>query len=284
MEKERILGWFKSNMPMLAALFIGLAYIGYGFVTIEQTGKTPLEILADSAVKMVVGYSISKLLSLMGLKQGEQNEKVINTETLHGNKVDLISPYMDKIDAFCDLQNTIERKKAQTRILISAMIPYDDFIKETFKVVDKGVERIVPLEELPKDKQKAIRRAKRLKLTLLTPSDLTTDGGKAYDPFYLGDTKQSHARKKDIKAIGTKVVLAIVFGSFGVSLVLDNSLETLLWNLLQVALFFVLGVISYMQEYDFVVNNYRMRIIRKIDLLDKFMIYAKEKTNADTKL
>lgn len=281
MEKERILGWFKSNMPALAALFIGLAYIGYGFVQIQETGKTPLEILADSAVKMVVGYSIAKLLSLMGLKQGEMNDKVLGTEKLHGDKVDLISPYMDKIDTFCDLQNTMERKKAQTRILIQAMISYDEFIAERWKVVENGVEKLVAFEELPKDKQKAIKKAKRLKLTLLTPSELTTDGGKTLDPFNLGDTKQAHARKKDIKAVGSKIILAIVFGSFGVSLAMDTTLETFLWNLLQVALFFVLGVISYMQEYDFVVNIYRMRIIRKIDLLDKFMIYAKGEKNGD---
>lgn len=281
MEKDKVLGWFKSNMPALAALFIGIAYIGYGFIQIQETGKTPLEILADSAVKMVVGYAISKLLSLMGLKQGELNDKVIGTEKLHGDKVDLISPYMDKIDAFCDKQNEIERKKAQTRILIQAMISYEEFITERWKIVENGEEKLVALEELPKDKQKAIKKAKKLKLTLLTPSELTTDGGKTLDPFNLGDTKQAHARKKDIKAIGSKIILAIVFGSFGVSLAMDTTLETFLWNLLQVALFFVLGVISYMQEYDFVVNIYRMRIIRKIDLLDKFMIYAKGEKNAN---
>ena len=118
-------------------------------------------------------------------------------------------------------------------------------------------------------------RSLRLKLTPITASGLTSEGGKKQDPYFFGRTKSQYERQTVAKDIISKIAVACLFGYYGAELVQDFSWASLIWKLLQVGIFVVMGVIKMYQSYMFVIDEYRGRIVKKIDNLQKFENYIK---------
>ena len=71
--------------------------------------------------------------------------------------------------------------------------------------------------------------------------------------------------------------MAIIFGYFGVTLVSEINLALIIWNTLQIVMYITGGVIGMYSAYMFIVDDYRMSIIRKIDQLQRFKLYALDK-------
>lgn len=164
---------------------------------------------------------------------------------------------------------------------------YDDYFDDK-----GGVKPYVVDKEKLKDKYlrgdeikrlRCFRRALRLKLTPLTASGLTSEGGKKQDPYYLGRTKTQYERETTISDVVTKIIIACLFGYYGAELVQDFSYADLIWKVLQIGIFFIAGVIKMYQSYMFVVDEYRGRIIKKIDNLQKFENYIHSEINTEVK-
>ena len=114
-----------------------------------------------------------------------------------------------------------------------------------------------------------------MKLTPLSAGELTSEGGKQQDPFYFGRTKAQYEAQHSLGDLISKFGTAIIFGYYGVSLIENFDYARLIWTTLQVALFLVMGVIKMYQAYNFVVDEFRGRIVKKIDNLQKFDNYIK---------
>ena len=64
--------------------------------------------------------------------------------------------------------------------------------------------------------------------------------------------------------------MALLFGYYGVELLENFSWGALIFKLFQVALFLLIGVTRMLRTYFFMTDEYRARIVKKIDLLQMF--------------
>lgn len=262
--------FLRLNLFFFVVALACAVYIVRGFVEIVETGKTVGEIIADGFVSALFGFLISKLLSMQGLVKGAQAPEVADTNLLHSKTVMKITPKIYLLDKWCEEKNKEALKTAQSKILATGRISYDDFARGLYRTITAEGEKFMSEEELSRDRRKVVKKARRVKLTPLTASNLTSDGEKTIDPYDFGMDKKEYARARDGRQIISKIMCGALFGFYGVQLIADFNVANLIWTSIQVVLFLVMGVISYLQSYSFVTDEYRHRIVRKIDNLIKF--------------
>lgn len=271
---EKARDFLKKNIGYMIVGLVSAIYIATSVITMGKTGKTIGEIMADGAIVLFLGVFINRIFDLQGMMNGEREERMQDTIRMHGEAVVRISPYLDRLDGWCDEKNAEALKMQRTKILAGEGMRYDDYFDER-----GGAKTFVVNKDRLKDKYlrgdeikrlRCYRNALRLKLTPLTASGLTSEGGKKQDPYYLGRTKSQYERGATISDIVTKVIIACLFGYYGAELVQDFSYADLIWKALQIGIFFITGVIKMYQSYMFIVDEYRGRIIKKIDNLQKF--------------
>lgn len=274
MEKGK--SFLTENLYGIIVGILTIVYIVRSLIGIEKSGKTVEEILADAAISFIIGFAISKLLASQGMKDGLNKDNVVKTIMLHGDKVGKITPYINYLDAFCEEKNEKIKVREQTRILAGENIRYQDFVNEFYAVRERGEFVYKEFHELPKKKQRAINKAKRLKLSILASSSLTTEGSKATDPFNFGQTTKQFMIKRDGSQIVSKFFMALIFGYFGVTLLKDSALENVIWAIVQMGSFLAVGMLAYIKSFMFITVDYRKGIIQKIDLIDEFMAWLKD--------
>lgn len=277
MMNEKVRDFFKNNIGYFIVALVSGIYIATALITIKETGKTISQIIADGAIVLLLGLFINRIFDLQGMMNGDRDERVQNTVKLHGEMVIRISPYIEQLDDWCEMKNREALKIQRTKILASAGMKYDEYFDD-----DGVAKNFMPDAEKLKNKLtraderrriRCYRKALKLKLTPLTASTLTSEGGRKQDPYFLGRTKAQYETRTGIMDIFSKVGTACIFGYYGVSLVQNFSYAALIWTSLQVAIFLAMGVIKMYRSYMFVTDEYRGRIVKKIDNLQKFENY-----------
>lgn len=280
---EKIKDFFKQNIGYFVVGFLSLVYIATAFITIDETGKSISQIIADGVIAFLLGVFINRVFDLQGMMNGEREEKVVATKQLHGEMVMKISPNIEKLDDWCEIENKKNYKVQRTKILARVGLKYEDCFD------DDGVAK--PYHADPnrlKDKYLRKQEIKRiafynkavnLKLTALSAGELTSEGGKQQDPYYFGRTKIQYETNQSVMDIISKIGISVIIGYYGVKLIEEFNYATLIWNTLQVGLFLIMGVIKMYQAYSFITDEFRGRIIKKIDNLQKFDNYISIQQN-----
>lgn len=282
---------FYKNAGYIAVFIISLVYIAGSMLMISRTGRTVLEILGTGVLSMIVGLLINGVFRGIGIRRGDEDEKMRSTVELHARAVEEITPYMNKLDSFCQLQTEMARKSLRTQILLEEGISYDEVFDERGAIKIKEPYFLYTKEEIEKardffERQRlrrrnrkyrgAILRAMRLKIKMLTPSSLTTDGARGENPFDFGKSKSQFSRGKGASDILVRVLMAIIFGYFGVSLASEINVASIIWNSLQIIMYICGGIIQMHNAFVWVTESYRGSIIRKIDLIERFLLFAKK--------
>ena len=99
---------------------------------------------------------------------------------------------------------------------------------------------------------------------------MTSEGGREGDPNYLGRSKAQYETKSSIIDIVSRIGIAIIFGYFGVDLIKDFNFINLIWQLFQVSLFLVMGIVKLYQSFIFIKDEFRARIQKKTNILREF--------------
>lgn len=274
---EKTKEFFRNNIGYMIVAVVAAIYIATSVITMGRTGKTIGEIISDGAIVLFLGVFINRIFDLQGMINGERQERVQNTVMLHGEIVTRISPHIDKLDKWCEKQNDEALKVQRTRILAGEGMKYSDYFDESGVaknfIIDEAKlkNKLSRCDELRRIK--CYRKALRLKLTPITAGSLTSEGGRKQDPFFFGRTKSQYERQVAVKDLISKIAVACLFGYYGAELVQDFSWASLVWKVLQVGIFLIMGVIKMYQSYMFVTDEYRGRIVKKIDNLQKFENY-----------
>lgn len=281
---EKTKDFIRNNAGYFAVALICLVYIATAFVTIGKTGKSVGEIIAEGAVSFFLGIFISRLMDLQGIMLGERDETMIATHNIHSKAVIKISPYIDRLDEWCNIKNAEALLYTRKKILVSAGMKYDDYFDgdnpKAFKF-----EKCKSFSEwiAQFSRYRTYRKALKPKLTELSANALTSEGGKVDDINYLGMSKSEYALSTGTEDIVSKIAVAAIFGYYGVDMLANFSPATLIWRSLQVGMFLVMGTIKLYRSYRFVVDDYRNRIIKKTDHLQKFDNYIQnEEKKKDT--
>lgn len=284
---EKIRDFFKQNIGYFIVALVSIVYIATAFITVDETGKTIGEIIADTAVVFFLGLFINRVFDLQGMMNGDRDERVQMAIVTHGETVVKISPYIDRLDEWCKLKNEENLKVQRTRVLASEGMRYEDYFDEDGSAKDfKPDEEKLKNKTLRKTEKARIRcfkKALHLKLTPITAGALTSEGGKKQDPYNFGRTKGQYETQTSVKDIITKICIAGIFGYYGVRLIQDFNYATLIWNGLQVAIFLIMGCIKMYNSFMFVTGEYRTRIVNKTNNLEMFHNYIQSLPKEEVK-
>lgn len=286
MKKNSFTEAFYKNAGYIVIILVSLVYMASSLISIEKTGKSVWEILGAGVLSMIVGFLINGVFRQIGIRKGDEDERTVATNSLHASIVEEITPYIDKLDTFCELETKRTEKGIRTRLLASAGLKYEDYfteegISKPFKLALSEYAGRMERKSF-KRKKRAYKKAIKLKIKPLLASNLTSDGTKADNPYDFGKTKREYTSMENATDIVIKVLLAIIFGYFGVSMVSEVNVAALIWNALQIVMYIIGGVIQMYSSFSWVVDDYRQSRIKKIDTLQKFKIYAEgEKENAE---
>ena len=284
---EKIRDFFKQNIGYFIVALVSIVYIATAFITVDETGKTIGEIIADTAVVFFLGLFINRVFDLQGMMNGDRDERVQMAIVPHGETVVKISPYIDRLDEWCKLKNEENLKVQRTRVLASEGMRYEDYFNE-----DGSAKDFIPDEEKLKNKTlrktekariRCFKKALHLKLTPITAGALTSEGGKKQDPYNFGRTKGQYETQTSVRDIITKICIAGIFGYYGVRLIQDFNYATLIWNGLQVVIFLIMGCIKMYNSFMFVTGEYRTRIVNKTNNLEMFHNYIQSLPKEEVK-
>lgn len=283
---EKMKKIMEDSLGYVAVALVSLLYIATAVFVPGQTGKSIATIIADGAASFLLGICINFNLNMQGILKGERSEKMLATKQLHGAMVERISTHLDRLDGWCNARNKAALQQARSRILMQAGLRYSQCFDE------EGCVQSLDLSGKAKDdvkkKRRALRRANKLKLSQLSASVLTGEGGRGNDPFDFGESVPEYTRHVNTKDIMSKILIALVFGYFGVQMIDNFSVAELIWRALQVALLLAMGVSKLYRAYLFMTDTYRSGIVRKINYLQMFENWAlanaperEEKKNGD---
>ena len=284
MKKNSFTEMFYKNAGYFVVVLVSLVYVASSLINISRSGRSVYEIIATGVLSLIVGVMINGVFRSMGIRRGDEDERTLATNALHARTVEEISPYIDMLDEFCERENKRVLREIRTRILVREGMKYSDYFDEN----GAAKSTTLPSAELPppiaqgrlgtegmdKAKCKAYRRALRVKVKPLVSSNLTSDGVKASDPFDFGKSKREYTSQKNAGDLLVKLLMAIIFGYFGVTLATEINVASIVWNALQIVLYITGGVIQMYNSFMWVVDDYRGSVVKKIDYLQKFKNYV----------
>lgn len=272
---EKIKELMKNAAGYGVILLISLGYIATAFITIEKSGKSVGRIIADGIVIFLIGIVINRAYELQGITEGDGNALVQSAVEHHVEMVDRVAPHIDKLDDWCDRKNREAMRAQRVRILAENGLRYDDYFDEDGMTREFVVnEAHLKNRYMRKFELKRIRyyyKALSLRLTPLTSGVLTSEGGRYWDPYYLGRSKPEYTKDSSRSDVITKILLSALFGYFGIALLADWSIATLIWKTLQVAVFLVMGSLKKTKSYQYVTDEFRGRLTKKSNILQMFI-------------
>ena len=268
---ERIKEALQSNFGYLAVLLVSLSYVATAFLTVQSTGKSAARIVADGVLAFLVGLLINRMFEAQGVIHGDADARVRAAVERHAAAVEEASLSLDALDAWCEERNAEALLRARRTFLSRHGLRDSDFFEED------GTPR--PPEAYPPTHTRreriaqrlAVARAREIRITRLSAGLLISDTGEDGDPYFLGRSKREFHAQSMRQDVGSKLALAFLFGYYGVSLLSSFSVATLLWTVLQLAVFLLMGAIRMEQSYLYVVDEYRARISKKTDVLRMFL-------------
>ena len=284
MDNNKVKEFFKRNVGYFIVAFVCIVYIATGLLTIQETGKTILQIIADSVIILSLGVFINRVFDLQGMLNGDREQDVIDTIKKHSDMVIDISSDIDRLDDWCKIKNDNALRLTRIKILAPSGLKYEDCFDEAG--VGIGYKPTKDLKELRKSdkveykkeklKIKLYDKALRAKITNLNSNILTSEGGKEGDPNYLGRSKRQYETRSTLWDTFSRVGIALIFGYYGVGLAENFSYVNLIWQLFQVSLFLVMGVVKLYQSFMFVKDEFKGRIQKKTNILQEFLNYIKQ--------
>lgn len=293
---EKIKLFFSRYVGFLAVAMICVVYIWCEFLYIGKTGKTVHAILFDGATAFAAGIGIQMALSALGISKGHREKDVIEAERQHEEAVREVVTLngMDSLNDWCRAENTKNKRFQRTRILADVGLTYDQCFdaegqckehKETIPAVreirTKGIRQWCIYRRLATARIRAFRQAAFLRLSELSAGELTGEGCRGNDPFYMGRGIGEYQRQTAVHNMTSKVLTSLVFGYYSLDMLTAFSWVVFVGRLAQVLIFLVLGIFSYMGAYTYMTTEFKTRIITKSNHLQTFLhtIRKGEKNN-----
>ena len=277
---EKIKDAFRSNFGYIAVVIVSAAYIATSFLTITESGKSIPRIIADGLLAFIVGVLLNRMFEIQGIINGDADVRVQRSVDRHAEMVEEVAPHLDELDEWCEMKNSEALARARRTYLSHHGMRYKDYFTEDG----------IPIHYIPceckthkekreeKSRKRHFERAKDIKLTRLSAGILISDTGDPNDPYFLGRSKKEYGEQSARSDVASKTILAALFGYFGVSLLQDFSVAGLIWTILQLAVFLLMGAIKMEQSFMYVTDEYRSRITKKTDILQMFNGYMRKES------
>ncbi len=281
-KSEQVMGVVRANFGWLGVSFIAIAYLLFSLVDIQEKDATLLTILLSTATSLLVGFSINRMLDIQGINVGLSNPQFMEVDKLYYETVKSLGNARTHARPFCQVKNTEALKEVRMTILSYAGLEYDEYF-DAEGTYNGQLPIIEPNDskDTVKDKKhqiKHIRWAIRHRITQLTPVMLLADDTRLLDPNYLGKKISDYTYTSIRNDLVVKLLPAFIFGRLTVGLLSGFNLYLLIWSLVEISLYVLMGLIKYYTSYNFVTTSYRQRLINKINYLEELKSF---KTNTE---
>lgn len=278
---EKIRSFCKQYLGYAAIVAFCLMYVLTAFIELEPTGKTVPMILADGFMAFAFGMGIAAMFRNRGLSEGAREPRVVTAVKEHEQiAADIVErDEMEDLTKWCEVMNAKNYKRQRTKILCRAGLTYHECFTEEgtvlpYKPLDE-VEGAGPVQKLRHKRLEAMRlhaynKAVKLKLTELSPEELTSEGTDIGDPYYMERGKKKYKVQSATADAVNKTATAIALGYYGVKLITSFSLETLIWTVVQVIFFLAMGSFKYTDAVSYMTEEYSERRTKKTHFLKQF--------------
>lgn len=254
---DKFVAFMKQNILNFLLVIIYGLFIFKDIMTIQESGKTILAIVADSLIAWFMGTTTSTIMRRKGQASAMTSDSYSKMKKEYNKEIENTDSHIDLLDPFCDEKNEQRLAKAQKAILRTERIKYDDFLNKTMEEVCGN----------DKAKRKCWHKTQHAKIQLITPENLLSETDAKYDKGKKEETLNEHNKKKFFGDASSKILFAVIFGYFSVSVAFGASI---LWSCIQVAIWLLWGIMSYLQEYFYIRQEYQNKIYRKINYLKEF--------------
>ena len=263
--------YIRENLPSIVLFLLCAAWLLTGLVVFRLTGKEKEAFIADTIMLLLLGLSINRLCTIMGIKKGKQTDKYISTTNLHGAKVTEAAKDINALVRWCDKENVENKKEEQTKLLIPLGICYEDFIEDKidYKKFEKR-NKFLSYISVNRMKKK-IKKINHIKLKQVSVDALTTTITENTDKFDFGRSEKKYIKSEDRGDIVSKILFYIFLGSLSMDLLINFSYASLILRIVQLVMLLALGAFKYANAYTFIVDEFRAGTIKKINDLDRFL-------------
>ena len=253
---QKVTIFVKNNMTNIVLILISLAYIFYGMLSVERTGKTIDEIIGGGALSALTGFFIKVLRGNSGITDGMISPVFIAKTNAYGEKKVEISPYIDELPQFCNYKNEARLKQKQSEFLAKYAMKYELFVNGYY--------------DNDPTKQEILEKARKIKIYQYTPVTFTNAYDNAVEEEELLSVNVDKYKKKNnrLKIVLT-IICGLLFGYYTVGK--DFDWANVAWAAFQVSLYLIMGQIDYNNSYYFVTQTLRGKIERVISILDEFV-------------
>ena len=125
-------------------------------------------------------------------------------------------------------------------------------------------------------RMRAFRKAVFLRLSELSAGELTGEGRRGSDPFYLGRGVGEYQKQNTVKSLVSKVLTSAVFGYYSFDMLRDFSIPILIARLGQVLVFLGFGSFALVGAIMYMTGEFRERLRGKNGHLNRFMSQKKK--------
>ncbi len=277
--REKIKAFLKNSIGYILATFFTIAYIAFSILEINETGKSVLEIIGGSFIFYVFQIVLISLFRSQGITNGKNHETYTNTINLHGTKVEGITDDMDCLPAWCEEKNKLNYQRQRRKILGKAALKYDDYFDKDGEVIKFYEVNKANLKwgrknrfnrRKEKKRIKAYNNAVNLKLSILDETSVTSSDKSKEDKYALPENEKEFMGRNTLKDLIIKIFPAILFGYYGVSQIANFSWATFVWTTFQALMGFVSAVSQMFAAQNYVINEMRTGIVKKISWIDEF--------------
>jgi len=270
----------------LSVALICAIYVWSSFLNIEETGKTAHAILFDGFTAFAAGISIQVMCANLGILWGRSDPGVAAAEREHETAVREVSEIdgMDLLNDWCRGQNEKNKRFQRTRILADVGLSYGQCFDEggipldytvsapkLCEIKTRGLRMWRVYKRIAKARTRAFNKAVFLKLSELSAGELTGEGRRGSDPFYLGRGVAEYQKQTTARSMVSKIITSVVFGYYSMDMLVDFSLPVLLGRLAQMLLFLVFGIFSFTGAVSYMTGEFRERLRAKVGHLRRFL-------------
>lgn len=257
----------KDSIPKIAIFVISIVYITQGIFQFVKKDSSLLEILGNITIATILGLTLSDLFRKMGLKDGKKDTLYVESLKAYGKVKADATPYFDRLSSWCDYKNVQELEEAKKDIIQRAGLNWKAYKFGYYKEHN---------DKLTNDQIDTIHKADKCKIAKLYSQELLSDFSKSrLDKNKFGQDVGSYAAKDFTSETLGKILTGVVFGLYGLAPIVlnESAISGMLWNMFQIGMWLVFGIIKYFNAFSFIVDEYRQsHIISKTEYLNEFII------------
>lgn len=266
--KEKTVGFVKRNLVYFAVVILVVGYVIGGFIEIIETQKPIENIIVDGLLALIVGWIITSLFGLGGSVSGQADINFIKTKQGYGEVIaKQITPHIEKLDFFCEDETKEALRRKQTNLLLKGALSYEKFINGEYDSIST----------LTEHKKGMLEQARKAQIKPLTSAILLSENEDNEDETSFGRNPKQFKRSRFTKTLSSKLITMLIFGYYSMTLRDGVDWGAIIWATIQVAVFLALGILEWLNAYNYEISEHRQAIIKKTNYL--LVFYNKVTSN-----